>query len=665
MNFSISRLSLLGKINIIVALVFFTVTGVETFFWAHSAKTQYLRVAESQVKDLTTMYFDSLNTMMLTGTMSQRELLREKILARDRVLEAYVIRGAPVIQQFGLGGIDKPLLDEQDEVALSGIFSSVVSSGTDGRELTVITPFIATENTRGVNCLDCHNVASGSVNGAIRIKYSLSSMDDEIESEIVGIFIRNFLLFFIGMFLVNVMLRRWLIRPVSKLLAVVQQRARGDTDARVEIENYDEIGRLGEAFNMMAENVNAVTDREHKKAEDLQHKVDILQSVMKKVTAGDFSVKVGLSHDDVIGELATSLQIMIDNLKKSIDEKHATVETLQTKVDNILNVTDLVASGDLTGTVLVQGDDEIDQLATGVQGMVGNLNSLVTQIQQSGSQVNSSSIELSDSISTIADTAQRQAETTQGLSSTATEISTSIRELLHTMKDVANLAESATSSAVNSHAGLEKLGVLVQQVVESASVVSEKLEILDERARNVGAVVVTIAKVADQTNLLSLNAALEAEKAGEYGRGFAVVAMEIRRLADLAAISTLDIEQMIREMQGSVSGGVETMKGFTELVRHSVDEIGQVRDEQSEIIGMVETMGPRFEALHQGMQSQSLSAEQIHIAMDQLNEEAQQTVLSLKKSSDIFAILNDSSNLLQNSVSKFKVLKKPSGSQDE
>lgn len=408
----------------------------------------------------------------------------------------------------------------------------------------------------------------------------------------------------------------------------------------------------------MAENVNAVTGREHQEAVELQRKVDSLQAVMKKVTEGDFSVKIGFSGDGAIGELAYSLQIMIDNLKFSIDEKHAAVESLKTKVANILSVTDAVAEGDLTGTVLVKGEDAIAQLANGVQGMIGNLNSLVTQIQNSGSQVNTSSTHLAGCMEDIATTAKRQAETTHDLSVTATQISSTINELLLTMDDVAGMAERATSSAIVSHAGLKKLEVLIQQVVASAGIVSEKLEILDERARNISAVVVTIAKVADQTNLLSLNAALEAEKAGEYGRGFAVVAAEIRRLADQAAISTLDIEQMIKEMQDSVSTGVQTMKGFTDLVRNSVDEIAQVSEEQNEIISLVETMGPRFEALHQAMHFQTKGAEQIHMAMNQLNEESQQTVESLKVSANTFNLLNESNSQLQNSVSKFKVLKK-------
>jgi len=657
MTLSISRLPLLGKINLIVALVFLVITAVETFLSAQNAKEQYLRIAQEQVSDLTTMYFDSLNTMMLTGTMNQRAILRGKLLARTQVLDARVIRGNPVKQQFGEGFADEQPIDDLDILGLEGQSSVVVSQGDIGRELTVVTPFKATENTRGVNCLRCHNVEPGTVNGAIRVKFSLANMDSEIEAEILRNVATNFILFVIGMVIVNIMLRRWLTKPVIELLSAVRQRARGDIAARVNIQSRDEFGKLGNAFNTMAENVNAVKEREHEETAELQRKVDSLQSVMLKVTEGDFSVKIGFSGDGAIGELATSLQIMIDKLKLTLDEKHAAVEELKRKVDDILYVTDLVAEGDLTGSIRVQGTDEIDQLGRGVQGMMGNLNSLVTQIQDSGSQVNSSSTELSGCMRDISNTAERQAKTTQGLSETATEISSTIHELLHTMNDVADMADSTTSSAMQSHTGLKNLEIMIQQVVAAAGIVAEKLEILDERARNIGAVVVTIAKVADQTNLLSLNAALEAEKAGEYGRGFSVVATEIRRLADQTAISTLDIEQMIKEMQNSVSTGVQTMKGFTNLVRNSAAEVSQVSQEQGEIISLVETMGPRFDALYQAMQSQSEGAEQIHLAMNQLNDEAQQTVASLKVSAHTFGVLNQSNNQLQNSVSKFKVLK--------
>ena len=657
----ISRLSLLGKINIIVALVFLVVTTVETVISVQHDKDRFLEVAKDQVTDLTRWYFDSLNTMMLTGSMSQRSLLREKLLARSQIVDARVIRGAPVMQQFGKGLPEEQPVDELDHRALGGESTVVVTKGLEGRELTVLTPFRATENTRGVNCLHCHDVPAGSVNGAIRVTFSLQHMDNQIKSETVSKVVTNLILFAIGMVLVNIMLIRWLSKPLNQLMEAVTQRASGNTTARVMVSSQDELGRLGEAFNIMADNVNTSSEREHQSGIVLQKKVDDLRAVMRKVTEGDFSVKVGFGGDGAIGELALSLQIMIDYLRHSIEEKHAAVELLTDKVGRILTITELVAEGDLTRTIDIKGEDAIAHLSNGVTGMIESLNNLVDEIQKSGINVNKSSAELSLCMSQVEVIAVRQAEETSNISVTATQISNTTSELMATMDEVATMAESATSSALHSSEGLSKLQGSMESVIVSAEIVAEKLEILDERARNISAVVTTIAKVADQTNLLSLNASVEAEKAGEYGRGFAVVATEIRRLADQAAISTLDIEQMVSEMQYSVSVGVETIKGFTNQVRSSVAEVQQVSTEQSEVISQVETMGPRFDDVHKSMQFQAQGGKEIHFAMKQLNDEAQQTVESLKMSSSTINVLTDAAHRLEDCVSKFKVIKGDAG----
>src|SRR5258705_12252098 len=122
----------------------------------------------------------------------------------------------------------------------------------------------------------------------------------------------------------------------------------------------------------------------------------------------------------------------------------------------------------------------------------------------------------------------------------------------------------------------------VQQIVEASSSINDRLAVLSDKAGNIGAVVTTITKVADQTNLLSLNAAIEAEKAGEYGRGFAVVATEIRRLADQSALATGDIEQIVKEMQSAVSAGVMGMDKFSEEVRRGGGVVQKVSDELSQ-----------------------------------------------------------------------------------
>ena len=105
---------------------------------------------------------------------------------------------------------------------------------------------------------------------------------------------------------------------------------------------------------------------------------------------------------------------------------------------------------------------------------------------------------------------------------------------------------------------------------------------------------VTITKVADQTSLLSLNAAIEAEKAGEYGAGFAVVAREIRRLANQTAVATLEIEQIVKDMQSAVSIGVMEMDKFNKSVGDSADRVSKIGDQVAKVIQQVQSLPPRW-----------------------------------------------------------------------
>jgi methyl-accepting chemotaxis protein WspA len=195
----------------------------------------------------------------------------------------------------------------------------------------------------------------------------------------------------------------------------------------------------------------------------------------------------------------------------------------------------------------------------------------------------------------------------------------------------------------------------MKQITDASGSINARLAVLSEKAGNINAVVTTITKVADQTNLLSLNAAIEAEKAGEYGRGFAVVATEIRRLADQTAAATSDIEQMVKEMQSAVAAGVMGMDKFSEEVRRGGEVVGQVSAQLTEIIGKVQTLTPNFETVNEGMQSQSLGAQQISEALAQLGEAAQQTVDSLKQSNAAIEQLTEVTAGLQSGVSRFKV----------
>ncbi|VVD62962.1 methyl-accepting chemotaxis sensory transducer [Pandoraea iniqua] len=323
---------------------------------------------------------------------------------------------------------------------------------------------------------------------------------------------------------------------------------------------------------------------------------------------------------------------------------------------NVMQILEVMRSGDLTKRLDLDRRDEFGALEAGFNRMTDELTGLVGQAQKSALQVTTSVTEIAATSRQQQATASETAATTTEIGATSREIFATSRDLARTMTEVAGVADHAASLAGTGHVGLTRMEDAMRHVMEAAGSVNGKLGILNEKAGNINQVVITITKVADQTNLLSLNAAIEAEKAGEYGRGFAVVATEIRRLADQTAVATYDIEQMIKEIQSAVSAGVMGMDKFAEEVRRGMDEMRQVGDQLAQIIAQVQTLPPRFQVVNEGMQAQATGAEQINQALVQLSEAAQQTAESLQQSSQAIEELNHVANGLKSGVSRFKVL---------
>jgi len=381
-----------------------------------------------------------------------------------------------------------------------------------------------------------------------------------------------------------------------------------------------------------------------------------LLEVVHKMHAGDTSARMVVKHDDEIGELGTSFNKMADEMVDTLNNEMISKEELEGKIDLLHITVQQIAKGDLSAQMMVfSGNESIDQLAKSVQSMIDSLNEIVSHVQHSGIKVASSTNEIAATAKEQEATVTEQAATTNQIMATATQISATSRELASTMHEVSEVAVQTTISANDGQEALSKMESTMMLMNNATASITSKLAVLSEKAANINTVVTTITKVADQTNLLSLNAAIEAEKAGEYGLGFAVVATEIRRLADQTAVATWDIEQMVKEMQSAVSAGVMGMDKFSEEVTRGVNEVRQIGGQLAQIIEEVQTLTPRFDSVNEGMQSQSHGAQQISDSMIQLNEATQQTVISLQQSNVSVDTLNEAANSLQDAVSQFRI----------
>jgi methyl-accepting chemotaxis protein WspA len=318
-------------------------------------------------------------------------------------------------------------------------------------------------------------------------------------------------------------------------------------------------------------------------------------------------------------------------------------------------IVDVMRAGDFSKRLTLEQQDEFHVLADGFNRMTDELTALVGQVQKSSTQVNTSVTEIAATARQQQATASEIAATTTEIGATSREISATSRELVKTMSEVSKVTEQSAALASSGQGGLSNMENTMGRIMEAAGSINAKLVVLNEKAGNINQVVTTITKVADQTNLLSLNAAIEAEKAGEYGRGFAVVATEIRRLADQTAVATYDIEQMVKDIQSAVAAGVMGMDKFSEEVRRGMQEVQQVGGQLSQIIQQVQALAPRVESVNEGMQAQATGAEQISQSLTQLSEAARQTVESLSQSSLAISELNQVSSGLRNGVSRFKL----------
>ncbi|WP_129932546.1 MULTISPECIES: methyl-accepting chemotaxis protein [unclassified Pseudomonas] len=363
--------------------------------------------------------------------------------------------------------------------------------------------------------------------------------------------------------------------------------------------------------------------------------------------------------DDIVNAVNTAKGSMVVSLLLAIVAAGICglllLRTITAPMQRIVHALDKLRSGDLSMRLSLDRKDEFGAIESGFNEMAEALANLVAQAQRSSVQVTTSVTEIAATSKQQQATATETAATTTEIGATSREIAATSRDLVRTMTEVTTAADQASSLAGSGQQGLARMEETMHQVMGAADLVNAKLGILNEKASNITQMVVTIVKVADQTNLLSLNAAIEAEKAGEYGRGFAVVATEVRRLADQTAVATYDIEQMVREIQSAVSAGVMGMDKFSEEVRRGMFEVQQVGEQLSQIIHQVQALAPRVLMVNEGMQAQATGAEQINQALAQLSDASTQTVESLRQASYAIDELSQVAAGLRGGVSRFKV----------
>ena len=444
-----------------------------------------------------------------------------------------------------------------------------------------------------VEVIDIASPIAGGTLGTVHVGLNMTLIKSNI---------RNILMYIMGvgagaliiLSAVTMILSAIIINPVKDLMRVAESLGRGDLSKKATVKTGDELGQLGDTLNQTIDRLQGLIQTASDR-DKMQHQVMDLLSVVSTAAEGDLTVKAEVTAD-ALGSVADAFNLMITGLMTLVTQANNVAVEIQRSTSEILHSAERMRLG----------------------------------AEQQASQIRNAS----EAVNTMSHTTQQMAENAEA----ATQ--TSIKATQAAVKGGASVAETVK--------GMQRIRATVQST-------GKKIKGLGERSLEIGAIIEVINEIATQTNLLALNAAIEAARAGEQGRGFAVVADEVRKLAERAARATKDITGLIKGIQVETSEAVTVMEEGTREVEEGTKLADQAGAALREIEQIVKQSANLMTDITRAAGDQVKSTESVVHTMNNISQLTRETTHGVQETVATINSLADLTKRLTDAIGRFKI----------